>query len=158
MENSTNLINAENNSRGSILIVDDNPNNLRYLSSILIENGYKVRPAPNGSIALRSVQSILPDLILLDIRLPDIDGYEVCRRLKQDEYSRDVPVIFISALDELGDKATAYKLGAVDYISKPILQEELLARVHTHVTLSTLQRRLAQLMQENNAANINEME
>jgi hemerythrin len=121
---------------GNILIVDDSPQNLTVLRQILTEQGYRVRPALNGEIALKTVQTTLPDLILLDIMMPDgPDGYEVCRRLKADERTRDIPVLFISALDETLDKLKAFQVGGVDYITKPFQAEEISARVKTHLEL-----------------------
>ncbi len=126
----------------SILIVDDNPNNLRVLNSILVQAGYKVRPALSGEIALRSIESRVPDLVLLDIRMPDMDGYEVCRRLKANAKTQDIPIIFISALQEAKDKVGAFHAGAVDYIIKPFQLEEVLARVKAHSELSTARKAL----------------
>jgi len=134
--------------KGSVLVVDDNPDNLRLLTGILTEKGYKVRPAPSGSLALTSVQSTLPDVILLDIKMPGMDGYEVCRRLKSDERTRDVPVLFISALDEVMDKIKGFGVGGIDYITKPFQHEEVLARVETHVSLSRMHKRLEQARNE----------
>ena len=131
-----------NRTKGSVLIVDDNPDNLRLLARMLTEKGYKVRPAPSGSLAIKSVQSTLPDLILLDIKMPEIDGYEVCRRLKADEQTRAIPVIFISALGDMLDKIRGFGVGAVDYITKPFQHEEVLARVGTHVSLSRMYKKL----------------
>jgi signal transduction histidine kinase len=127
----------------SILIVDDTPANLNVLSTMLSQRGYKVRPAISGSLALMSVTRDLPDLILLDIRMAEMDGYEVCRRLKADERTRDVPVIFISALDDIEDKLRAFQSGGVDYITKPFQVEEVLARVQAHITLQDQRRRIA---------------
>lgn len=130
------------NSKGDLLIVDDTVDNLRLLIEILSGYGYTVRPAPSGALALEALRERLPDLILLDIMMPHMDGYDVCRRLKADDRSRDIPVIFISALHELFDKITAFTAGAVDYITKPFEAKEVLARVHTHLTLRQLQRDL----------------
>ena len=134
--------------RADILIVDDIPANLRLLAGILAERGYKIRPASHGQMALLAAQAQPPDLILLDIMMPDMDGYEVCRRLKADERTQDVPVIFISALDETLDKVTAFSVGGVDYIAKPFQVEEVLARVNTHLTLRRLHRRLQEQVAE----------
>ena len=128
--------------KGSVLIIDDNPDNLRLLTAMLTDKGYKVRPAPSGSLALQSVRSTLPDLVLLDIKMPEMDGYEVCRRLKADERNRDVPVLFISALTEVTDKIKGFGVGGVDYITKPFQHEEVLARVETHVSLSRANKRI----------------
>jgi two-component system, cell cycle sensor histidine kinase and response regulator CckA len=125
-----------------ILVVDDIPANLRLLTGILTLHGYTVRPASSGSLALRSVAVQAPDLILLDVKMPDIDGYEVCRRLKSDESSGKIPVIFISTLDDAADKVKGFELGAVDYITKPFQSAEVLARVNTHLTLRSMQQQL----------------
>ncbi len=125
-----------------ILIVDDTPDSLQFLTRILAERGYRVRPASSGYLALRSVAAKVPDLILLDIKMPDMDGYEVCRRLKSDEQSRQVPVIFISALEETSDKVKGFNAGGVDYITKPFQPEEVLARVRIHLDLRRLQVQL----------------
>lgn len=136
-----------------ILIVDDTPDNLRLLTHMLTERGYKVRKALNGKIAISACETLLPDLILLDIMMPDMDGYEVCKQLKADERTRDVPVIFISALDDVWDKVTAFTVGGVDYITKPFKAVEVLARVENQLTIRQLQRQLieqnAQLQQLN---------
>jgi DNA-binding response OmpR family regulator len=133
---------------GTVLIVDDNPNNLRVLGSMLEQAGYRVRPALSGELALRSIQSSLPDLILLDIRMPDLDGYAVCRQLKDDPRTRDLPVIFISALQEVQDKLHAFRAGGLDYVVKPFEMEEVLARVSTHVALRRAQQELQQAYAE----------
>jgi len=125
-----------------VMIVDDNPNNLKVLGSMLQQAGYKVRPALSGELALRSLQTGLPDLILLDIRMPVMDGYEVCRRIKADPVFADVPVIFISALQDMEDKVHAFQAGAVDYIVKPFQLEEVLVRVRTHLELAQARRAL----------------
>ncbi len=134
---------------GNILIVDDTRANLDVLAGMLREHGYKVRPAPNGRLALRAVNAELPDLILLDIRMPEMDGYEVCRRLKADERFKDIPIIFISALTETADKLEAFRIGGVDYITKPFHAEEVLARVSVHLKL---QQTLAELETARSAA------
>ncbi|MDM8559836.1 hybrid sensor histidine kinase/response regulator [Candidatus Parabeggiatoa sp. HSG14] len=129
-------------SKGDILVVDDIPDNLRLLASILTKQGYKVRLAPSGTLVFMSIQSTKPDLILLDIKMPDMDGYEVCKQLKVDEQTRDIPVIFLSALHEAIDKVKAFTVGGVDYITKPFQTEEVLARIETHLALRLLQKRL----------------
>ncbi len=129
----------------SILVVDDTPANLRLLVNLLVEQGYDVRPALNGHRALLSATAKPPDLILLDIMMPDIDGYEVCRLLKADERTCDIPIIFISALDQVLDKVKAFSTGAVDYVSKPFQIEEVLARVQTHLTICNLQKKQKRL-------------
>ncbi len=128
----------------NILIVDDTPDNLRLLTGILTEQGYKVRPATNGVRALSSIRKNPPDLILLDIMMPHMDGYEVCQQLKEDEQTRNIPVLFISALNQVFDKMTAFSVGGVDYITKPFQTEEVLARVKTHLTMRQLQQELQQ--------------
>ncbi len=125
-----------------ILIVDDTPENLTVLRQMLAEKNYMVRPALNGEIAIKAVNASTPDLILLDIRMPGMDGYEVCEQLKSAENTRRIPVIFISALNELDDKIKAFSLGGVDYITKPFQAEEVLARIKTHLTLRSLQKSL----------------
>jgi len=128
--------------RGDILIVDDTPDNLRLLSTMLTERGYKVRSVINGSMALMGTKAAPPDLILLDINMPEMNGYEVCQCLKSDRQTCDIPVIFISALDEALDKVRAFETGGVDYITKPFQVEEVLARVENQLTLRQLQRQL----------------
>jgi phosphoserine phosphatase RsbU/P len=123
----------------SILVVDDVSANLRVLTGMLKDRGYKVRPVPNGELALLAASKDPPDLILLDINMPEMNGYEVCQHLKADEILRGIPVIFISALNENLDKVKAFALGGVDYITKPFQMEELHARVETHLKLRRLQ-------------------
>jgi sigma-B regulation protein RsbU (phosphoserine phosphatase) len=125
-----------------ILIVDDTPANLRLLSQMLSAQGYRVRAVTSGARALESAGATPPSLVLLDIRMPEMSGYDVCERLKADERTRDVPVIFISALDDLQDKVHAFKAGGVDYITKPFQLEEVLVRVETHLALRRLQAQL----------------
>jgi len=127
----------------SVLIVDDTIDTLRLLSDLLSEHGYDVRAVTNGRQALEAVERDPPDLILLDIGLPELDGYEVCRRLRASERSRDVPVIFITALSETGDKVRAFETGGVDYVTKPFQVEEVLSRVKAHVALRRAQAELA---------------
>ena len=131
-------------SSNSILIVDDTPANLQLLARMLNEQGYKVRSAPNGKLALMGVRAAPPDLILLDINMPDMNGYQVCQQLKADPQQRGIPIIFISALDQMDDKVKAFTVGGVDYITKPFQVEEVLARVQTHLTLRKLQKDLEQ--------------
>jgi sigma-B regulation protein RsbU (phosphoserine phosphatase) len=126
----------------NILIVDDTPASLRLLAQMLARQGYQVRPAPDGALALAAAQADPPDLILLDIRMPAMDGYQVCAQLKADPSTRDIPVIFISALDEIQDKVRAFGAGGVDYVTKPFQLEEVLARVQAHLSLRRLQRAL----------------
>ncbi len=123
----------------NILVVDDTPANLKLLAGMLKERGYRVRPVPSGRLAMQAVQAELPDLILLDITMPEMSGYEVCEQLKAEPASRDVPVLFISALDETIDKIKAFAVGGLDYITKPFQFEEVEARVQTHLKLRRLQ-------------------
>lgn len=132
----------EDNSVDEIMVVDDNPANLKLLIDILAAAGYKVRPANGGELALLSVDFKTPDLILLDISMSDIDGYEVCRRLKAKEKSCKIPVIFISALDDVSDKVKGFNLGGIDYISKPFQADEVLIRVKNHLQLKKIQLQL----------------
>lgn len=133
---------------GDILIVDDTPNNLRFLSTTLNKQGYKVRSVTDGLMALTVAQAAKPDLILLDIKMPNVDGYEVCQRLKANEQTREIPVIFLSALDEVLDKVKAFTVGGVDYITKPFQLEEVLARIETHLTLRSAQQEIRNLNAE----------
>ncbi|EDN71372.1 two-component hybrid sensor and regulator [Beggiatoa sp. PS] len=128
----------------TILVVDDLADNLRVLIGILSQQGYKVRPARNGQQALLMARTSPPDLILLDIMMPEMDGYEVCQQLKADQKTHHIPIIFISALNEVLDKIKAFSLGAVDYITKPFQAEEVLARVETHLKLHRLHHELVQ--------------
>lgn len=125
-----------------ILVVDDNPANLKLLADILTQAGYAVRPACDGELALRSVLSGVPALILLDHRMPGMSGLEVCRRLKADPRTRAVPVLFLSAVEETSLKVQAFEAGAVDYVTKPFEPAEVLARIHTHLRMDRLQRQL----------------
>ena len=134
--------------KGSILIVDDTPANLRLLSQMLAQHGYKVRAVSSGVRALAAVQANPPDLILLDIMMPEMSGYEVCERLKMGDQTRDVPIIFISALSTAKDKVEAFGAGGVDYVTKPFQAEEVLARVEAHLTLRNLQKILQQEVAE----------
>ena len=126
----------------NILVVDDTPANLLLLAEMLKRHGYRVRPVPSGTLAIQAVQKEKPDLILLDINMPGMNGYEVCERFKEDEALKEIPVLFISALDETIDKIRAFAAGGVDYITKPFQFEEVEARVHTHLTLRHLQLEL----------------
>jgi two-component system sensor histidine kinase/response regulator len=130
--------------RADILIVDDTPANLDVLAEMLEEQGYRARPVPSGFLALQSARVQPPDLILLDINMPEMDGYEVCQHLKADVNLRDIPVIFISALRDTTDKVQAFDAGAVDYITKPFQFEEVKARVQTHLRTYRMQKELAQ--------------
>ena len=134
-----------------ILIVDDIPDSLELLGRILNEHGFRVRPAPNGRLALESVAARLPDLILLDVKMPEMDGYEVCRRLKSNEKSRNVPVIFISAYDETANKVEGFNAGGVDYIAKPFERKEVLARIVSQLRLHRLTEQLEQEVNQRTA-------
>ena len=127
---------------GNILIVDDNPDNLRVLEGILAADGHEVRPAVSGEVALKAVAARSPDLILLDIMMPGMDGFDVCRRLRVDSSTASIPVLFISALGETDDKLKAFDAGGLDYITKPFAEREVLARVRTHLRLTLAQREL----------------
>ena len=128
--------------KGDILAVDDVPANLRLLSKLLLQQNYRVRAVTSGQRALDMARLYLPDLILLDVMMPGINGYEVCGRLKSDKRTAGIPVIFLSALNETLDKVRAFSLGAVDFITKPYQAEEVLARIDTHLSLRALQRQL----------------
>jgi DNA-binding response OmpR family regulator len=119
----------------NILVVDDTPLNLLLLADILNKDGYQVSPVSSGKLALTAVKNNPPDLILLDIMMPDMDGYEVCQALKEDKLTKDIPIIFISALDEISDKIKAFDAGGIDYIVKPLKPKEVLARVKTHLEM-----------------------
>lgn len=119
--------------RGIILVVDDAPFNLRLLTAMLQDDGYEVRQAISGKFALQVVPVIQPDLILLDINMPEMDGYEVCQALKQMPESKDIPVIFISALDSTLDKEKAFAVGGLDYITKPFQLQDILTRVESQL-------------------------
>ena len=134
--------------KGKILAVDDTPASLRLLTDILKAEGYEVRSAISGELALRAAASNPPELVLLDIRMPEMDGYEVCRRLKAQPATRDVPIIFVSAVSETDEKVQGFELGAVDFVTKPYHRDELLARVHTHLELNRLRNHLEDLVEE----------
>jgi two-component system, sensor histidine kinase and response regulator len=128
--------------KGDILIVDDTLDNLRLLSAMLTEQGYEVRSVTNGSMALIGIQAQPPDLILLDINMPGMNGYEVCQSLKSNPQTQEIPVIFISALNEVFDKVKAFAVGGVDFINKPFQIEEVLARMEHQLKLCRLQLQL----------------
>ncbi|NJM60253.1 MAG: response regulator [Oscillatoriales cyanobacterium RU_3_3] len=126
----------------NILIIDDTPESLMLLSETLSNQGYKVRGAVKGTMGIKAAQSAPPDLILLDIKMPDIDGYEVCKILKSDPKTQEIPVIFLSALDDVGDKVKGFQIGGVDYITKPFQIEEVLARVKNQLLIRQLNKQL----------------
>ncbi len=128
----------------NILVVDDTPANLLLLERMLADRGYRPRPVSGGRLALQAARAELPDLILLDVSMPEMNGYEVCTQLKSDAALREVPVIFVSALNEPIDKLKAFSVGGVDYVTKPFHLEEVFARIRTHLEL----RRLEQLRQD----------
>lgn len=145
--------NNKNKAKANILVVDDTVANLRLLSKILSAHGYLVRLARDGELALTSARFNPPDLILLDITMPGMNGYQVCEQLKADAQMRDIPVIFISALNEVLDKVKAFSVGGVDYISKPFQVQEVLARIKTHLTLRQQQQSLKEKNEELAVAN-----
>lgn len=126
---------AQHPIRGTILIVDDQMNNLHFLSAMLKEQGHRVRVIASGKMALKSIQLDPPDLILLDVNMPGMNGYEVCQQLKQHQRTRDIPVIFLSALDEVNNKIEAFRIGGADYITKPFQAEEVVARVKNQLLI-----------------------
>jgi signal transduction histidine kinase len=131
-----------------ILLVDDNPENLRLLANILKPKGYTIRLANNGVKALDSVRAKAPKLILLDVQMPEMDGYETCKALKKNKAWKHIPIIFISALSEVMDKIKAFKSGAVDYIEKPFHVDEVLARVKTHLTVTVQREQLQEAVEK----------
>jgi two-component sensor histidine kinase len=137
--------------QGDILIVDDSPENLKLLARILSENNFQVRGSNSGPYALKSIQKKLPDLILLDIKMPEMDGYEICSRLKQDASMVDIPVIFLSGLKDSTSKIKGFEVGGVDYITKPFQPQEILARVRTHLSMSRMKNHLEEMVEERTA-------
>ena len=148
---------ASSKGPGEILIVEDVAEAALFLAQLLGDAGYRVRQAPDGELAILSVRARAPDLILLDIRLPRIDGFEVCRRLKADPQTAEIPLIFLSALKEMDSVVAGFGLGAVDYISKPFHAEEILARVRTQLELGRLRQGLEQLVRERTAQLLDEI-
>ncbi|MBD2410091.1 hybrid sensor histidine kinase/response regulator [Nostoc calcicola FACHB-389] len=144
-------LNQNNHHKKNILVVDDTPDNLRLLSAMLTAQGFEVRKALNGKMALTACQMVLPDVILLDINMPGMDGYQVCQQLKADDKTCEIPVIFISALDDVVDKAKAFDVGGVDYIAKPFHGAEVVLRIENQINLRLLQVKLQEknfLLQE----------
>ncbi|RUT08523.1 hypothetical protein DSM106972_016910 [Dulcicalothrix desertica PCC 7102] len=136
------MSNTQSTPTGTILVVDDNPTNIQVLFDLLSEIGYRVAIAKSGEAALQRLQSFHPDIILLDVMMPGIDGFETCQRLKGNSATNDIPVIFMTALSDTVDKVKGLSLGAVDYITKPIQHEEALARIRVHLQLSSTQKTL----------------
>jgi len=127
---------------GDVFVVDDTPENLRLLTDLLRQNNFSVRSAISGKAALNAIAQRAPNLILLDVRMPEMDGYQVCQQLKAQKETQGIPVIFISGLDEIEGKVAAFKAGGVDYVTKPFHVEEVLSRVRTHLKISRLQQTL----------------
>lgn len=138
----------KNKVNNDILVIDDTPENLSVLLQILASRGYQVRPALSGEIALKAVQEEKPDLILLDIMMPGMDGFEVCAKLKSNDLTKDIPIIFISALGETENKIKAFETGGVDYISKPFNAAEVLARIETHLAIRNMELQLLEEIEE----------
>lgn len=136
------LLKRNNSYKANILVVDDTPDNLRLLSAMLTGQGYEVRKALNGKMALTACQMLLPDVILLDINMPGMDGYEVCQQLKANSKTSVIPIIFISALDDVLDKVKAFDVGGVDYITKPFHGAEVVLRIENQINLRLLQTKL----------------
>jgi signal transduction histidine kinase len=135
-------MNVEEANKGTLLIVDDVPANVRVLYEFLLKHGFKVRVAKDGKSAIKTTEHARPDLILLDVMMPGMDGFEVCQVLKSQDSTREIPIIFMTALADTVDKIKGFGLGAVDYITKPFQHEEVLARVNTHLSLRLLQTQL----------------
>ncbi|HFU74394.1 MAG TPA: response regulator, partial [Helicobacteraceae bacterium] len=136
------------NSKSSILIVDDAPENLRYLNELLSAQGYDIRATLDGQTALEVAQVISPDLILLDIQMPSMDGYRVSEALQKIPALKETPIIFISALDDVEDKIKAFRAGGVDYISKPFEAQEVIARVGAHIQLHQSKQEVQKLLEQ----------
>lgn len=128
--------------QAEIVVIDDNPANLRLLVELLSEQGYRVRPARDGTTAIEAIKASLPDLILLDILMPQLDGYEICQKLKADPQTQEIPIIFLSAFNDGLDKAKAFAIGGADYITKPFEIEEVLARIANQLSLRSLHQQL----------------
>jgi DNA-binding response OmpR family regulator len=131
-----------------ILIVDDDTGDLHLLTELLAEHGYTAHPASTGELALKFVHATIPDLVLLDIRMPEMDGFEVCGRLKADERTASVPVIFLTVLEDEASKVKGFEAGGVDYITKPFQKAEVLARIKNHIRLRELTERLERTVDE----------
>lgn len=138
----------------SILIVDDTPTNLHILLNVLEQHGYEVRCVRTGAMALIGIQASAPDLIVLDIRMPDMDGYEICQTLKANAQTSEIPIIFLSALEQPFDKVKAFEVGGADYITKPFQVEEVLVRINHQLTIRNLQQQRKQLIAALEQANL----
>jgi DNA-binding NtrC family response regulator len=141
----------ETKHKSSILVIDDEPASLKMLMVILCENGYAVHPTTEGELGLQFVRRSPPDLVLVDVRMPGMDGYQVCANLKSDAATKEIPVIFISSIDQAIDKVKAFRSGAVDYVAKPLDAEEVLARIETHIALRRLRGNLEAAVRERTA-------
>jgi two-component system sensor histidine kinase/response regulator len=144
--------NAANSHLGTVLVVDDNPNNLSVLVSLLREFGYKTLVAVDGESAIAQIAYAKPDIILLDVMMPGIDGFETCQRLKANPDSAEIPIIFMTALSDTIDKVKGFNLGAVDYITKPFDHEEVMVRLKTHLTIQNLNQSLKEEVEERKRA------
>ena len=142
------LIPADEQDQMAILIVDDVPANIQFLGKLLKDEGYKIAPAPNGKKALEMIPKMRPDLVLMDVMMPEMDGFEACSRMKASAEMKDIPVIFLSARSESEDVVKGFKLGAVDYIQKPFNAEELIVRVRNHLELVRSRRLIIHYMDE----------
>jgi signal transduction histidine kinase len=131
-----------------ILVVDDEIHNLQLLTQFLSAEGYRVRPAERPQLAIEAARAQPPSLILLDVRMPEMDGFEVCEQLKQDERTRDIPIVFVSALQDVEDRVRGFEAGGVDFVCKPFQEPEVLARVRTHLSLHNMQLHLKELVAE----------
>ncbi|MEL6458652.1 MAG: response regulator [Cyanobacteria bacterium J06621_15] len=134
--------------KGNILVVDDEPDNLEVVSTILESEGYQVRQAINADVALSTIKYQIPELILLDIRMPEVDGYQLCQQLKSNPGTKDIPVIFLSALGSENDKGKGFEYGGVDFINKPFKLDEILAKVKGRLTIHQLQVKLEKVNSE----------
>ncbi|MCI5191002.1 MAG: hybrid sensor histidine kinase/response regulator, partial [Candidatus Electrothrix sp. AS4_5] len=134
--------------KSTLLIVDDQPANLNVLLSFLKEQDLELRILQSGVQALAFLEETVPDIILLDVLMPDLDGFETCRRIKADERFVDIPIIFMTALDTIKDKVTGFKAGGVDYITKPFQQTEVLIRINTHINLRKKAQKLKETQEE----------
>jgi DNA-binding response OmpR family regulator len=142
------LMSISSRARRGVLVVDDTVETLKVLVSTLASDGHEVRPANSGKQALDAIAASLPELILLDVRMPEIDGYEVCRRLKEDAETRDIPVLFLSSTTDSDERMKCYEVGGMDFIPKPFHREELLARVRTHLELTRFRTHLEEQVED----------